>query len=116
MLLINCPWCGPRDDAEFHYGGEAHILRPANPSALSDEEFAEYLFLQQNPRGLHLERWCHSDGCRRWFNMVRDTATNRILEVYPMGELPSSQSGLAAWRNNWRRNSAAERNARNRVE
>ena len=23
MLLITCPWCGPRDETEFHYGGQA---------------------------------------------------------------------------------------------
>ena len=31
MLLIDCPWCGPRDECEFSYGGEAHIKRPENP-------------------------------------------------------------------------------------
>ncbi|MGZ8625813.1 MAG: sarcosine oxidase subunit delta, partial [Actinomycetota bacterium] len=24
MLLIPCPWCGPRDEVEFRYGGQAH--------------------------------------------------------------------------------------------
>ncbi len=28
MLLIPCPWCGPRDETEFTYGGEAHIVAP----------------------------------------------------------------------------------------
>jgi len=28
MLLIPCPWCGSRNDAEFRGGGEAHIRRP----------------------------------------------------------------------------------------
>ncbi|PDH58924.1 MAG: sarcosine oxidase subunit delta, partial [SAR116 cluster bacterium MED-G06] len=27
-----------------------------------------------NPKGLFLERWRHTAGCRRWFNMARDTA------------------------------------------
>ena len=40
-----------RDDNEFHYGGEAHILRPAAPEKLSDGEWAEYLFLKQNAKG-----------------------------------------------------------------
>ncbi|HLS32032.1 MAG TPA: sarcosine oxidase subunit delta, partial [Brevibacterium sp.] len=22
MLLIDCPHCGPRDEVEFHYGGQ----------------------------------------------------------------------------------------------
>jgi sarcosine oxidase subunit delta len=29
MLQITCPYCGPRAEKEFTYGGEAHIVRPA---------------------------------------------------------------------------------------
>ena len=28
MQLIACPWCGPREETEFHYGGQAHIAYP----------------------------------------------------------------------------------------
>jgi len=86
VLLIPCPWCGERDETEFGYGGEAHIERPKEPEALSDEEWADYLFMRANPKGAHRERWVHSLGCRRWFNMVRDTANNRIIAVYRIGE------------------------------
>ncbi|MGW1065755.1 sarcosine oxidase subunit delta family protein [Streptomyces aureus] len=86
MLLIPCPWCGPRDEAEFHYGGQAHVPYPEDPSALTDEEWARYLFFRDNPKGPFAERWSHAAGCRRWFNAVRDTATNEILTVYPPGE------------------------------
>ena len=40
MLLIPCPYCGPREETEFSYGGEAHIERPNEPDALSDTEWA----------------------------------------------------------------------------
>ncbi|MGY1500735.1 sarcosine oxidase subunit delta family protein [Streptomyces sp. QTS52] len=86
MLLIPCPWCGPRDEAEFHYGGQAHVPYPENPSALTDEEWARYLFFRDNPKGPFAERWNHGAGCRRWFNAVRDTGTNEILAVYRAGE------------------------------
>ncbi|WP_369033319.1 sarcosine oxidase subunit alpha family protein [Streptomyces adonidis] len=86
MLLIPCPWCGPRDEAEFHYGGQAHVPYPEDPSALTDEEWARYLFFRANPKGPFAERWTHSAGCRRWFNAVRDTGTNEILAVYRAGE------------------------------
>ncbi|MGW6912031.1 sarcosine oxidase subunit alpha family protein [Streptomyces sp. NPDC054940] len=86
MLLIPCPWCGPRDEAEFHYGGQAHVPYPENPAALTDEEWARYLFFRDNPKGPFAERWSHGAGCRRWFNAVRDTATNEILAVYRAGE------------------------------
>ncbi|MCL6671490.1 sarcosine oxidase subunit alpha family protein [Streptomyces panaciradicis] len=86
MLLISCPWCGPRDESEFHYGGQAHVPYPQDPSALTDEEWARYLFFRANPKGPFAERWSHATGCRRWFNAVRDTATNEILAVYRAGE------------------------------
>ncbi|WP_405875233.1 sarcosine oxidase subunit alpha family protein [Streptomyces sp. NBC_00005] len=86
MLLIPCPWCGPRDEAEFHYGGQAHVPYPDNSAELTDEEWARYLFFRDNAKGPFAERWSHSAGCRRWFNAVRNTATNEILSVYRSGE------------------------------
>ena len=88
MLQIACPWCGPRDETEFSYGGEAHIARPEDPYALSDAEWAEYLFMRTNPKGAHREQWCHTHGCRRWFNVERDTVSYAILSVYKVGEQP----------------------------
>ena len=78
MLLITCPHCGPRDETEFTYGGEAGVAYPADPDALSDREWAEYLFVRANHRGPLAERWCHSSGCRRWFDVVRDTVTQDV--------------------------------------
>jgi len=48
MLLINCPYCGKREQEEFSCGGEAHIIRPKNPHDLTDDQWADYLFLRQN--------------------------------------------------------------------
>lgn len=86
MLQIPCPWCGPREESEFSYGGEAHIVRPKDPAALSDEAWADYLFNRKNPRGRHREQWVHTYGCRRWFNVERDTVTYVIESVYKVGE------------------------------
>ncbi|MCX5329108.1 sarcosine oxidase subunit delta [Streptomyces sp. NBC_00140] len=86
MLLIPCPWCGPRDEAEFHYGGQAHVPYPETPSTLTDEEWARYLFFRDNTKGPFAERWSHAAGCRKWFNAIRDTSTNEILTVYRSGE------------------------------
>jgi len=108
MLVITCPFCGPREESEFSCGGEAHIARPLAENSLTDAEFADYLFLRDNPKGVFLERWRHAAGCRRWFNVVRDTVTHEIIEVYPMGSLPSSKVGKAAHKASWRRDTAAE--------
>jgi heterotetrameric sarcosine oxidase delta subunit len=86
MLLIECPYCGPRDEVEFRYGGQAGIATPEDPDALDDAAWADYLFMRDNPKGPFAERWCHSAGCRRWFNAVRDTLTNEVLAVYRVGE------------------------------
>ena len=29
-MLISCPCCGPRNQVEFTYGGDATLARPAN--------------------------------------------------------------------------------------
>ena len=84
MFLIECPWCGSRAETEFSYGGEAGIVRPADPDALSDAEWADYLFYRKNPRGAHRELWNHAQGCRRWFGVERDTVSYRIERSYSL--------------------------------
>lgn len=78
MIRVSCPHCGDRDETEFHYGGEAGVAYPADPSALDDAAWASYLFVRSNPRGWLRERWFHGAGCRRWFNLERHTVTDEI--------------------------------------
>jgi sarcosine oxidase, subunit delta len=86
MLRIDCPWCGPRPEIEFRCGGQSHIARPGPAEAIDDATWGRYLVERTNPRGMHLERWLHSAGCRRWFNVARDTATHVIHSVYRMDQ------------------------------
>mgnify|MGYP000061177609 FL=1 len=87
MLIIKCPYCEEeRAELEFRAAGEAHIARPANISAISDEEFADYFFLRDIPMGLIFERWRHLNGCGRFFNAARDTVSDKILLTYKAGE------------------------------
>ena len=116
MLHIKCPNCGLRNESEFACGGEAHIIRPEYEVTLSDKEWAEYLFMRYNPKGNFTERWVHTSGCRRWFNVLRNTVTNEITEVYPSDQLPSSRAGKEYYKNNWRRESASERLTTRQVE
>ena len=93
MLQIACPWCGPRDQSEFSYAGEAHIARPADPFALSDAEWADYVFMRRNTQGRFAEQWHHAHGCQQFFNAVRDTVTNRIETTYrPLDTAPGDPS------------------------
>lgn len=88
MMLIECPHCGARNVTEFTYGGAAGIARPAAPSATSDAEWADYVYMRDNPRGRHDEIWQHSAGCRRWIAVRRDTLTHDVIATAEPGELP----------------------------
>ena len=93
MLLINCPWCGLREEAEFSCGGEAHIVRPLDPENLTDEQWADYLFMRKNIKGDQREQWYHSGGCRRWFNAKRNTVTYKFGVTYkPVDPVPGEDS------------------------
>ena len=94
MLLIPCPCCGPRNQIEFTYGGDATLVRPA-PDA-PETAWADYVYLRDNPCGPHDELWFHGAGCRCWFKVRRDTRTHDILASVPAGEpFPAGASSAA---------------------
>ncbi len=81
MLILTCPYCGiEADETELSPGGEAHLTR-FGPGT-DDEAFEGYLFLRENPRGVHYERWRHSHGCGKWFHAARDTITMQVFGTY----------------------------------
>ncbi|HLY54611.1 MAG TPA: sarcosine oxidase subunit delta [Stellaceae bacterium] len=86
MLLIPCPYCGERPEAEFRHAGEAHLVR--DPAAADDESWAEFLFHRSNRKGMHAERWRHIHGCGRFFNALRDTTNDLFRCTYKVGEKP----------------------------
>ncbi len=82
MLILECPYCGIAcDETELSPGGEAHLTRFGPGS--SDDEFEGYLFIRENPRGVHFERWRHAHGCGKWFHAARDTLTMEVFGTYP---------------------------------
>lgn len=88
MLLIECPYCREaRPEIEFRYAGEAHLARPEAPDT-TDAEFAEFLYMRANPKGLHFERWRCDRGCGKWFHAARDTVTMEFKAFYGISELP----------------------------
>lgn len=81
MMLLNCPNCGPRNVAEFRFGGEVNP-RPKDPSALSDAEWSTFLFMRHNVMGVETEWWYHRAGCGLWFLAERNTRTNQVLRTF----------------------------------
>lgn len=81
MLILTCPYCGVTgEETEFHGGGEAHLKRFGPGS--SDDDFHDYLFARENPKGVHFERWRHVNGCGKWFHAARDTNTLEVFGTY----------------------------------
>ena len=79
MLVIECPFCGARDEREFAYGGPFFGPRPDDAGAIEDRDWVEQLTIPDNPLGPAKEWWWHDKGCGEWMLVVRDTRTNRIL-------------------------------------
>jgi sarcosine oxidase subunit delta len=106
MLILTCPYCGiAAEETELAAGGEAHLKRFGPGS--SDADFEAYLFLRQNPKGVHLERWRHAMGCGKWFLAARDTATLEVFGTYKaqtQAPPPEIVAAIKAKRPDWEPN------------
>ena len=84
MKIMNCPLNGPRNISEFAWGGEVKAM--PDPLTCSDDEWAEYVFLENNTAGVVREWWCHLP-TSYWFIAERNTVTDEIIRTYPSAEL-----------------------------
>lgn len=79
-MLIPHPLLGLRDAQEFTYLGDASLLTRPDPDAPDGEAaFYDYVYLRDNPAGVHRELWYHEAGDRSWLVVTRDTVTHEIL-------------------------------------
>ena len=83
MLLVPCPYCGPRNSADLTLVGETEP-RP-DPSATAPEEWRAYLYEEHNPAGWTRETWYCRTGCGRFFVAERHRAGNRFRNP-PLGD------------------------------
>jgi sarcosine oxidase, subunit delta len=77
MQLFPCPFCGPRDETEFHFGGEAGKIRPEPANEVTPECWSKFLYSNANPKGATREIWVHLT-CGEFFLMERDTVTHVV--------------------------------------
>ena len=80
MKIVQCPLNGPRNIQEFVYGGE--IVAMPDPNNCSDQEWAAYVLLENNYKGVIREWWCHVP-TNYWFIAERDTGTDEFIKTYP---------------------------------
>jgi sarcosine oxidase subunit delta len=83
MQIFTCPFCGPRDETEFHFAAEAGKQRPQPAEDTSDADWADYLYFNDAPRGPAREVWVHVT-CGEVFMMTRDTVTREVSAVAPL--------------------------------
>ncbi|MFC3072034.1 sarcosine oxidase subunit delta [Shinella pollutisoli] len=93
MQLFPCPFCGPRSESEFHFGGEAGNRRPEGFRAVTDGEWAAYLHERDNRRGPASEIWMHMT-CGEVFRMERDTVHHGAVRSFALIE-GGGDDGLA---------------------
>lgn len=93
MKLIDCPLNGLRNAQEFINGGE--VSEMPDPARCSTEEWADYVFLEENRKGVVREWWCHLP-TSYWFIGERDTATDEIVKTYPASEIFKQRRDFAA--------------------
>ncbi|MBT8125201.1 MAG: sarcosine oxidase subunit delta [Gammaproteobacteria bacterium] len=84
MKILNCPLNGPRNISEFICFGE--VTDMPNPNELSDEQWADYMWMSNNTAGVVREWWCHA-ATSYWFIVERNTITDEILKTYPANEI-----------------------------
>ena len=80
-MIIDHPLLGPRDASEFVCLGDARLMKRPDGMRASDARMHDYLFLRDNPAGLHRELWYHEQGDRSWLVVTRDTRTHEITRV-----------------------------------
>jgi sarcosine oxidase subunit delta len=77
-MRIPCPYCGSRDASEFSYSGDATLTRPAPDNA---DAMFDYVYLRDNPVGVHREYWYHTAGCHAWLKVTRNVSTHEVIDA-----------------------------------
>jgi heterotetrameric sarcosine oxidase delta subunit len=80
-MRIRCPHCGERPLEEFSYLGDASPQRPESSDPSSLDEWFDYVYLRDNPKGMITEYWHHSGGCRSWLVAERNTETHAFVST-----------------------------------
>ena len=88
-MLINCPYCGPRDVSEFSYQGDGNRTRP-DPASTDQVAWNAYVYNRVNIAGDHNEIWQHAGGCRSHLSVTRNTVTHIVKSVTFARETPDA--------------------------
>jgi heterotetrameric sarcosine oxidase delta subunit len=79
VILLPCPYCGPRNASEFRYVGE--VSERPDPNEAGVDEWRTYLYARNNPAGWTTETWYH------------EVRTSRLPKAPPRGEQEEQATG-----------------------
>ena len=82
-MRIPCPHCGERGHEEFSYLGDAGPQRPTDGGAAPTAAWEDYVYLRDNPVGVHRELWFHAAGCQSWLVVTRNVRTHELFGAEP---------------------------------
>ncbi len=78
MTLLACPFCGPRELAEFEFHKTlAHA---------ADDPYSS-TYLRVDHLTLSREHWQHVRGCRAWLEVERNPSTGAVLSLRLLDEV-----------------------------
>jgi sarcosine oxidase subunit delta len=77
MQIFPCPFCGERNETEFHFAGELGKVRPDTTAPISDRDWSSYLYTQRNEKGPVREVWMHVT-CAELFVLERDSVSMKV--------------------------------------
>jgi heterotetrameric sarcosine oxidase delta subunit len=90
VIVLSCPWCGPRNVSEFHYVGEPK--RRPDVATTTPEQWRDYLYHHTNAAGWVREHWLHRSGCRRHLGVERHTVTNEVRRTWRPDQAPATSA------------------------
>ncbi|MBL8268935.1 sarcosine oxidase subunit delta [Steroidobacter sp.] len=71
-MLIDCPFCGPRESYEFQF---LRVLAPSGADAFNE------VYGRVNRLDVSMEHWQHRHGCQAWLIIERNPSTAQVLSV-----------------------------------
>ena len=95
-MLIKCPHCGVRPVEEFTFLGDAKPRRPSSNDPSSMDQWFDYVYLRDNPKGRIEEYAHHAGGCRSWLVVSRDTETHVVFGVVTARDYAKKPNGAKA--------------------
>jgi methylglutamate dehydrogenase subunit B len=92
-MLIACPHCGTRPADEFTFMGDAEPRRPQSLDPATMDQWFDYVYLRNNPKGRLHELAHHSGGCRSWLVVTRDTLSHEVFATVTVRDFVKARDG-----------------------